>query len=393
MTQMTKEKDYNKLITKFINEKILYGAKLNSLQSLQWVSLAIRDCGLPKDQIYKTIMEQKDELICLLKMMNYESPFSAINTIFTHITGFNTKVVFSGCYMIKNKENNSIYIGESINLFRRFTEHISNLYNNSHHCKALQDDFNLTKDIANFAFTPLKCIPIVNLDKYAQKSETLYLESAYYLLFKEEGKILYNTIDPYEALKEGNIHYGEDNFDVTEALNYLYYDKYEILPNELLNKVRIEINRIITPRIYDNKATIFSSKISSRKIKDPLPDNIQELINYTESVKENLQLYRLSSLLKNLSQLSILPEHYDFQKIREKLREENFIDVNVNGSTTPTLESLKNKYILIDKAFYDKNKNLKYNLYITDSGKERLIDIITKNINNGYNFSRNQDSI
>lgn len=94
-----------------------------------------------------------------------------------------------------------------------------------------------------------------------------------------------------------------------------------------------------------------------------------------------------------MSQLSILPEHYDFQKIREKLREENFIDVNVNGSTTPTLESLNNKYILIDKAFYDKNKNLKYNLYITDSGKEKLIDIITKNINNGYDFSRNQDSI
>lgn len=34
MTKTIKEKDYNKLITKFINEKILYGEKMGSLQSL-----------------------------------------------------------------------------------------------------------------------------------------------------------------------------------------------------------------------------------------------------------------------------------------------------------------------------------------------------------------------
>ncbi|MCC2197978.1 GIY-YIG nuclease family protein [Fusicatenibacter sp. CLA-AA-H241] len=29
--------------------------------------------------------------------------------------------------MIRNKDNNSIYLGESINLFRRFINHVSDL--------------------------------------------------------------------------------------------------------------------------------------------------------------------------------------------------------------------------------------------------------------------------
>ncbi|MCC2197979.1 hypothetical protein LKD73_17545 [Fusicatenibacter sp. CLA-AA-H241] len=59
MTKTIKEKDYNKLITKFINEKILYGEKMGSLQSLQLVSKAIRESGLPKEKIYQILVEKK----------------------------------------------------------------------------------------------------------------------------------------------------------------------------------------------------------------------------------------------------------------------------------------------------------------------------------------------
>jgi group I intron endonuclease len=61
----------------------------------------------------------------------------------------------SGVYIIKNKINNKFYIGSSINIKKRFREHLSSLRNNSHHSKYLQNAFNKHKE-NNFTFEILE---------------------------------------------------------------------------------------------------------------------------------------------------------------------------------------------------------------------------------------------
>lgn len=402
MTKTTKEKDYNKLITKFINEKILYGEKMGSLQSLQLVSKAIRDSGLPKEKIYQILVEKKDELLELLADTKYESPFSAITFIFSCIVGFDTNPVFSGCYMIRNKDNNSIYVGESINLFRRFINHVNDLYNNTHHCKGLQDDFNLTKNIANFTFVPLKCIPIVNLDKYTQKNETLYLESAYYLFFKEKGMNLYNTIDPYEALKRNNVQYLKEPFDTTEALNKLYYDKYKILPDELKKKIRLEIKEIIVPKkeitypfsdkiIESPKTTKKTIKVKNHDV--DIPQEIQDHINYTNSVKNKISLYRITHVFNDLATKGLLDLNYCYVTVRKTLCEENFLTLTSHGKMAPTENSLQKKYLLIGNVRAELDGEIYCSpIFVTDEGKEEIKRIILKYKNDGYDFTYNPNA-
>mgnify|MGYP000883434576 CR=1 FL=1 len=53
----------------------------------------------------------------------------------------------SGIYMIKNMINNKVYIGQAVNIERRWNEHINDLYANRHNNKHLQRAWN--KDGAN----------------------------------------------------------------------------------------------------------------------------------------------------------------------------------------------------------------------------------------------------
>ena len=51
-------------------------------------------------------------------------------------------VYMTGIYMIKNKLNNKIYVGQSSNIENRWWKHKSFLNKNTHHNKRLQEDWN-----------------------------------------------------------------------------------------------------------------------------------------------------------------------------------------------------------------------------------------------------------
>ena len=63
----------------------------------------------------------------------------------------------SGIYQIRNKVNNKIYIGHSINITLRWYTHIDRLMNNTHDNKKLQEDFN-TYGLSNFGFSILELL-------------------------------------------------------------------------------------------------------------------------------------------------------------------------------------------------------------------------------------------
>lgn len=104
----------------------------------------------------------------------------------------------AGIYQIKNIVTGAKYIGESVDLRKRFAEHKHDLEKHSHHCKALQKAWNKTPSICFkfrikeiFLFTN----HFVNRDKLILM---LFLREAYHMRMTDE---LYNTEDTGSMLK------------------------------------------------------------------------------------------------------------------------------------------------------------------------------------------------
>lgn len=103
-----------------------------------------------------------------------------------------------GIYQIKNIVTGAKYIGESVDLRKRKTEHFRDLEKHCHHCKALQKAWNKTPSICFkfrikeiFLFTN----HFINRDKLILM---LFLREAYYMRMTDE---LYNTEDTGSMLK------------------------------------------------------------------------------------------------------------------------------------------------------------------------------------------------
>lgn len=103
-----------------------------------------------------------------------------------------------GIYQIKNIVTGAKYIGESVDLRKRFAEHKHDLEKHSHHCKALQKAWNKTPSICFkfrikeiFLFTN----HFVNRDKLILM---LFLREAYHMRMTD---VLYNTEDTGSMLK------------------------------------------------------------------------------------------------------------------------------------------------------------------------------------------------
>lgn len=98
-----------------------------------------------------------------------------------------------GIYKIKNKVNHKVYIGESINVKARWSNHRSDLRKGTHHSKYLQADWNRYGEKA-FKFSIVERFWFT---KFANKDKIkimLLLREAYYM-------------DKYNALMNYNIEY------------------------------------------------------------------------------------------------------------------------------------------------------------------------------------------
>lgn len=104
----------------------------------------------------------------------------------------------SGIYCITNKVNNKKYIGQSKNIFSRWSEHYRTATSNSDRCSSIHKAIK-KYGIENFNFEILELCAINKLDE---------LEIQYIKLFKETGNILYNLTDGGDG---GAIMYGEEN--------------------------------------------------------------------------------------------------------------------------------------------------------------------------------------
>ena len=99
----------------------------------------------------------------------------------------------AGIYMLYNMNNNKVYIGKTINFRKRAITHSSQLLNNSHINKEVQNDFNKGME---FYFVILE-----NVGENCGKEELKELEMLYIYTFRNKNMKLYNA-ETNEQIKD-----------------------------------------------------------------------------------------------------------------------------------------------------------------------------------------------
>ena len=237
-----KEKEsFNKLYTK-IAELLGYSNGMMIGSTGGFVIKKIKDSSLSKEELYESLIEREEYIKELFgEITNHCSDNNYVLGIFKIIETIPESITYGGCYEIKNIDNGEVYIGETLDFFTRMNTHISDLYANRHHCKALQDAFNKCHDISHFKFTPLYLYEIKSKNREVEKHNTLYLECAYYLKYIHNKKKMYNTVNPYVALKEKSVTLENYNIDCNKVLKLLLEDKENILPTKIKTKIEKDL--------------------------------------------------------------------------------------------------------------------------------------------------------
>lgn len=241
-------------------------------------------------QVIEFIESQKEYFDNLIKENSDLSEIELVNLIATIITNWNKDIKFAGAYAIINKKDKGLYIGESTNVFSRFINHVDMLYSGTHHCEQLQKVFHSSYGIGDFNFKPLYVLETTNGTLRKTKIETLYLEAAFYFLYKEKGYKLYNTLDPlYELLNKKEVTVINDLFTIQcgEVLELLYKDYYNVFvfDKEIKKKLK-DIIKNHEKHIYDN----YKEEKRKNKKKEKLINDIKiEENQKNNNTKENLK--------------------------------------------------------------------------------------------------------
>lgn len=363
------DKEYITKIFEFINRNILhmtFGHGSNN----GLIMKQLNELGLDYKIVLSTLQENYESIQSYLSDKTDTTIASKIFMIFNFVFKHNNmKITYSGAYAIENKDTHAIYIGESIDIFSRFTQHVDDLYNNKHHCEKLQNAFNETHCITDFNFYPLYLLPIASKDKKREKEETLYLEAAFYLKYKSEKKELYNTLNPYIELKEGRAKYISQKINSKNVLKKLYLDEYKILSSKLIKLIRKDLA---------DKTDINDSS-STDVVLQPIKNNVFGISKNTNfSTESHISHYNITEVIKRCSVDGIIPEQYDYNKVRQKLSELGIIYIDENNLTVATQKSIDNKWFILRSDKVDKNGIRKRLYYISEAGKNQIIKSLSQ---------------
>jgi hypothetical protein len=102
-----------------------------------------------------------------------------------------TPFQFPGLYLIKNLENEKVYVGETSKLLDRITKHWKHLNEGVHHCSELQKDFSACQDKSQFHFQVIEC-GTQWFDSNKRQAKEIEVISSY------DKEKLYNTLSDTE---------------------------------------------------------------------------------------------------------------------------------------------------------------------------------------------------
>ena len=199
----------------------------------------------------------------------------------------------SGVYVIHNLITDKYYIGESINIIQRIKNHYDNLWDNKHHNKDILNDMK-KYGLYNFEIEIIHIVEGCNLTKDEIKNITLYLESAYYLKYKEKYK-MYNITNPIKAIENKTVLINNFNIDFTKIINMLNEDIYKIGYKKYNFKIKnnyeetnetISLDEILNCQEYIN-IELIENRLKILNYKDKLTAFI--IKNYSEFIISDIK--------------------------------------------------------------------------------------------------------
>ena len=183
------------------------------------------------------------------------------------------------------------------------------------------------------------------------------------------------------TLKNGNAKYNNsENIDAKDVLKKIYSDKDKILPTKLLKIVRKDLEDIIELSDITSTPNITSTI-------DCKTNNTDKIVNKSQiksKKNENSNRFNFTSVIEECQNDGILPENYDYSKVRQKLTIEGIIYVDENNRTVATKDSLNNNWFILRSDNVDKNGVRKRLYYISETGKTQIKKALSKYDKNNY---------
>jgi group I intron endonuclease len=193
-----------------------------------------------------------------------------------------------GIYKITNKINNKVYIGETLDIRRRWGEHKDNLKNNTHHSYKLQNDWNKYGE-KNFEFEIISVL-----------DETIngFVGQYVLILYEQEYILKYNSIDNGYNIEEtlSEIKKGKKIITNIKKDNLLLYEYY----NRIKNNIIINKGGLIYVNIFDMESICKIFKLDKEKIKGLLYNNNIIILNSTnKSYMLNESIFNKNDIISN----------------------------------------------------------------------------------------------
>lgn len=201
------------------------------------------------------------------------------------------KEIVQGIYKIENTNTHKVYIGQSVDIYRRWEDHKNMLKNNKHHSSKLQNAYNRTKDKSVFEYSILEVVENKeDLDSrekyYINKYDSLYngyncADVEYFLNNKMIKKradkikqryfysIFANLYNPdivrfsqrwLDKLDPGRMHYSWSSMRRLCIILKWFYDNYYNKDNSLMLHVTVSYDNCFVARIRKDNEEIESYK-------------------------------------------------------------------------------------------------------------------------------------
>lgn len=336
----------------------------------------------------------------------------------------------SGIYSITNIINNKVYIGESMNIKRRWQEHINDLKNNRHCNYLLQNDYN-TYGINNLNFNIIQEYKIES--QSIEKCRLLILEHKYIKKYEKENIKLYNLEYSLEKILNGDKAVFNES-ESTELMlkilvgqiikfKFIWQESKFILMerNTTLSmftklggysscskskKKYIKFIGILNDKYYNELGEIFKKFKLKYKFYDLYKDiTIEEVTDYGISIFEKIfadneylkcrKINHSKNTTYNekakkplpnkdipisdfIKYVASLPENKNRTKVKIKnwFVELGIISIYKNHMYVSTF-SIDNKYLIKKSRCYDKINEVEfYTIMITKKGQEYIVSLL-----------------
>lgn len=283
----------------------------------------------------------------------------------------------SGIYTITNKVTGKLYIGESLDIYRRWNdEHIPQLRKNHHYNRELQNDFNKYGE-ENFSFEVLERYS--GNDPISTKARILILESHFITQFGKAGISLYNNENTMVEILNGNKLPQEGgntlvcaianvlaNYTIKECEGFAYFEKYKTIKGVLFDYV--------TPKKESQASIIkefekYLEDSGNNKNHFTYKHPIYYVINGQKLMLEEYVVR--DDKIKELEKLAIL-----FSEYRVKAHKKKDLPSNKKVSNKKQYDPIKDGEVRFSLLFKDFAENgILPKEYIYDKVREYMVDL------------------